>query len=76
MDFDPPQIRVLTNDEGGGVLQITAEIDDGLLEGCDASFTVQVSGRTDGDGVVYQASASGNYTDSLLHQSENGAKNV
>ncbi len=76
MDFDPPQIHVLANDEGGGVLQITAEIDDGLLEGCDASFTVQVSGRTDGDGVAYQASASGNYSDSLWQQSENGAQNV
>ena len=73
LDYDAPITGVSASDEGDGVIMITADADDISLDGCEASFTVNINGRTDGEAVCYQASAYPDYNDS---QWINGEMNI
>ena len=72
-DFEAPEIDFAVNDEGGGVVAITAAAQDSSLDGCEAAFTVKVNGRTTGGGISFQAAAGAAYDDSKWIENEKGA---
>lgn len=73
LDFDAPSVELSVNDGGGGVISVTASVEDSSLEGCEVSFTAKMNGTAAGEGISAQASASETYNDSEWKKGENGA---
>ncbi len=71
-DFEAPVVNITAEDIGNGVIMVKADADDKSLEGCDASFTLKVTGESDG-ALSYQASSSGAYRDSAWESAADGS---
>lgn len=76
LDFDAPVLDISADDVGGGVIMITALIDDSSLEGCEASITAKINGNLGDGSLGYQAAASEVYQSGNWKSCENGAANV
>ena len=76
LDFDAPVFDISADDVGGGVIMITALIDDSSLEGCEASITAKINGNLGDGSLDYQAAASEVYQNGSWKSCENGAANV
>lgn len=76
LDFDAPETDITASDLGNGIVMLKASVYDISLDGCEASFTVKVNGRSEGEGMSYQVSSSESCDDLQWKKAEDGAMSV